>query len=85
MPPSIASLSIAASPFLRRKRLHGQRVDFLAHPLAQRRIDKLMTLDARQPGKFLAHDHRLEVLAVAGDFDVLARDPRFNRMLDVLG
>ena len=43
-PPSIASLSIAprCRPLLRRERRHRQRVDLLAHAVAERRVDELV-------------------------------------------
>src|SRR4026209_2333878 len=44
-PPPPSSLPIRA-PLLRRQRLHRQRMDFLAHPLAERCVDELMALHA---------------------------------------
>jgi len=47
-------------------------MDIVAHPRAERRIDALVARDARQSFEGRRHDHGLEVLAVAGDFDVTA-------------
>lgn len=33
----------------RRERLHGQRVDLGAHPVAERRVDALVAAHAQQP------------------------------------
>ena len=67
----LALLLAAWPPIRRRQRLHRQRVDLLAHALAQRRVDELVTRDARLPsnaGRRSAH----EMPAVAVDLDVLA-------------
>src|SRR5882672_3842066 len=50
-PPRMRSLSTGA-PFLRGERAHGERVDLLAHALAERGIDQLVALHAVAPGKF---------------------------------
>src|SRR6185295_19638765 len=51
-PPSIVSLSMrAVSPLLRSERLHRQCVNLLAHAVAERRIDELMLLNARESGE----------------------------------
>ena len=74
-PPLMTQLVHAASalgPVFRRQGLHGQRVDLLAHAIAERPVDQLMALHARLAAKGLAHDHRLEVVAVADHFHVLA-------------
>src|SRR6185503_1148840 len=87
-PPVIASLSIDASlprrsaPLRRRQRLHRQRMNFLAHALAQHPVDQLVLPYLAQAGEFRADDQRLEVPSVAVDRDVLADEPRLDRALD---
>src|SRR5258705_3353110 len=84
-PPSINSLSMPAGVPLRgRQRLHRQRVHFLAHAIAQRRVDQLVPLDQRQALERRGNDHCFPVLAVAGHLDVAARQGGFDRMLDGL-
>src|SRR5436190_4366238 len=80
-PPRMRSLS-TGFPLLRRQRAHRQRVDFLAHALAERRIDKLVALHAIASGERIGNDQRLEVLAVADHFHVLAREPGLDARLD---
>src|SRR5258706_227175 len=79
-PPRTSSLSIGA-PFLRRERLHRQRVDFLAHAIAQGRVDQLVALHAAPAFELARNDDRLEMLAIAGHFDVLAREPGLDASL----
>src|SRR5689334_12756759 len=69
-PPLILSLSTGL-PFLGRERAHRQRVDLLAHALAERRVDELVALDAAPAGELRGDDERLEVLSVADHFHVL--------------
>ena len=57
-------------------------MDFLAHALAERGIDHLMALDAALAGELPADHERLEMLAVADHFDVLAGEPAFDSLLD---
>eukprot|EP01022_Parablepharisma_sp_SALTPOND_P017907 TRINITY_DN290_c1_g1_i2.p1 TRINITY_DN290_c1_g1~~TRINITY_DN290_c1_g1_i2.p1 ORF type:complete len:1623 (-),score=570.02 TRINITY_DN290_c1_g1_i2:20056-24924(-) len=52
--------------------LHRQRVDFLAHAVAQRRVDQLVTLDQALAGEGLGDDDGGEVLAIALHFEMLA-------------
>src|SRR5450631_3482282 len=80
-PPSIASLSTLGGG----QRLHRQRVDFGAHAIAQRAIDELVALDARESFEGRAHDQRLEMLAVAVYRDVLAGESCLDGALDVFG
>src|SRR5258706_12217276 len=80
-PPRMRSLSTGA-PFLRRQRAHRERVDLLAHAIAERRIDQLMALHTGAPGELRRDDERLEMLAVAHDFDMLAGEPGLNALLD---
>src|SRR5687767_3095818 len=70
-PPVILSLSTGL-PFLGREGAHGERVDLLAHALAERGVDELVALHAALAGKRGRDHQRLEVLAVADDFHVLA-------------
>src|SRR5450755_826199 len=89
-PPSIASLSMLGlrrtleRPLLRRQGLHRQRVDLFTHSVAERAVDELVLLDLGQSRKRGADDHRLEMLAVAGDLDMLAGESGLNRAFDVL-
>src|SRR5512135_2103036 len=70
----IAVKSLALLPvFVRRQGPHRQRVDFLAHALAERRIDQLMARNAGLAGERRTDDERLEVTAIAVDFNALAR------------
>src|SRR5689334_8272162 len=81
--PAILSLStVALLPLLRCERLHGQRVNLLAHAIAERRIHELMLLDARQARERGRDDDSLEVMAVTAYFDVLAGQPRLERGAD---
>ena len=70
-----------AAHCVRRQRRHRQRVDLLAHAVAERRIDELVARDARQAANASRDDQRLEMLAVAGDVDVLAGEAGFDRRL----
>src|SRR5207245_11448337 len=63
-------------PLLWRQRTRGQRVDFLAHALPERRVNQLMTLHPAPPRELAGHDQRLEMLAVADHFHMLAAEPR---------
>src|SRR5882724_615595 len=80
-PPRMRSLSIGA-PLLRRQRAHGERVDFVAHALAERAINQLVALHPVAPGELRRNDQRLEVLPVARHLDVLAGKPGFDALLD---
>lgn len=82
-PPTILSLS-TAFPFVRRQRLHRQRVDLLAHAIAERRIDELVALHPVAAGKLGRHDERLEMLAVAHHLDMLAAEARLDAALHAL-
>src|SRR6185503_16770332 len=70
-PPVMTSLSTALAalrrPLRGSKRHHRERVDFLAHAIAERRVDELVPLHAALALERRAHDQRLEMLAVAGD------------------
>src|SRR3989442_2316064 len=79
-PPRMRSLSTGA-PLLRRERAHGQRVNLLAHALAERRIDQLVALHAAAAGELGGDDERLEMLTVARHLDVLAGEPGLDSLL----
>ena len=55
-------------------------MDLLAHALAEGGVDQLVTLDAALAGELRLNHHRLEVLAVAEHFDVLARETAFDAL-----
>src|SRR5689334_20769063 len=74
--------SSARCPFLGGKGLHRQRVDLLAHALAERRVHQLVALHATEPREFGAHDDRLEMRAVAAHLEVRAREAGADRGLD---
>src|SRR6185369_4621777 len=77
VPPVILSLSIAAlRPLRRGERLHRQRVDLLAHAVAECCVNELVLLDARQSGKGVRDDDGFEVRAVTAHFDVLGGQSR---------
>src|SRR5688572_4285154 len=78
-PPVIFSLSILL-PFFGRQRLHRERVDLLAHAIAERLVNQLVALHAALACERIGHHHRLEVLAVADDFDVLADEAAFDAL-----
>src|SRR5689334_13314912 len=61
-PPSMTSLSMR---LLGREGLHGQRVDLLAHALAERRVHHLVALHPGLAPERIAYDHGLEMGAVA--------------------
>ena len=82
-PPSMTSLSIACAssgyagrasprPFVRRERRHRQRMDLLAHAVAQRRVDQLVARTRAGRRIRALTISALEVLAVAADFDPVA-------------
>src|SRR5688500_9941279 len=83
-PPWMRSLSTRAR-LLRRQRAHRERVDLLAHPVAECGIDELVALHAVLPGEIGRHDDRLEMLAVADHLDVLAGEFRLDALLDAVG
>src|SRR5689334_23300290 len=68
-----------------RKRAHRQRVDFLAHAVAEGRVDQLVALDAALAVESGGDDQRLEMLAVANDLDALGGELRFDSGLDAFG
>src|SRR3990170_5012431 len=64
-PPWMTSLSTLGLEFLGGEGLHGQRVNLLAHPLAEHAVYQLVPLDPALAAKQGTHDERLEVLPVA--------------------
>ena len=76
----------AAGPLLGGQGLHRERVDLLAHALAQRRVDQLVPAHAGKPREGRAHDERLEMRpVVAADLDVRAGEPRrIDSSMDLL-
>src|SRR5207253_3357522 len=84
VPPSITSLSTRC-PFGRRERGQRERVYFLAHPVAERRVDTLMTSHARQSLEDIGDDERVEMAAVACDLEMAAVDRGGDRCFDRFG
>src|SRR5512146_691377 len=80
-PPVMRSLSTGA-PLLRRQGAHRQRVDLLAHSAAERAVHELVALHPAAAFALARHDQSLEVLPVARDLEVLAREARRNALLD---
>src|SRR5688572_32617177 len=80
-PPLMRSLS-TGFPLLRRQGAHRQRMDLLAHALAQRRVHQLVALHVAAAGELARDDQRLEVLPVARYFDMLAGEAAFDARLD---
>src|SRR5881394_2172452 len=88
-PPSMTRRSTSALvrpcgfPLRGGQRGHRQGVNFLAHPVAERRIDELVLANLRQSFEARADDQRFPVLAVAANGEVLAgqmlRDGAFDR------
>jgi hypothetical protein len=76
---------LAGSPVLGSERLHRQRVDFLAHPVAKHAVDGLVLLDPALAAKLGADDDCLEMMAVAGHFDVVAGKLFLDVGLDLFG
>src|SRR5689334_20020255 len=71
-PPSMTSLSMRwLGPVLfGRQRLHRKRVNFRAHPVAERRVHEAVSRKTRQPAERIRHDQRLEMLTVTRDLHV---------------
>src|SRR5258706_2484698 len=80
LPPVMSSLSIAPC-FFRRQGLHRQRVDFLAHAIAQRLVDQLVALHTVLALEGGRHDQRLEMLPVAAHLDAFAGEARLDSAL----
>src|SRR5438067_2159638 len=83
-PPRSRSLSTGA-PLLGRECAHRKRMDLLAHALAKRRIHELVALHAVAAGELGRDDQRLEVLAVAEHFHMLAGEARLDALLHSFG
>jgi hypothetical protein len=87
-PPLISSLSmraLALRPIFRGQGLHGQRMDFLAHAIAQRLVYELMALHPGFTTEGFAHDDGFEVLAVPDHFQMLALEMVFDIALYIFG
>src|SRR6185312_7073413 len=80
--PLARALGSVRGPLRRGKCAHGQRVDLLAHPVAERRVHQLVAAHAREPLEGRAHDHRLEVRAVAAHLEVGALEARADGCFD---
>ena len=65
--------------------LHRQCVDLRVHAGAERVVDQAVLLDHVLAGESRADDHRLEMLAVAVQFDVVARQFLGDPAFDVVG
>src|SRR5690606_29914743 len=83
-PPEMRSLSTGL-PLLRRERAHGERVDLLAHAIAQGGVNHLVALHAALALEGGRDDERLEVLAIADDFDMPALEAGGDALLDAFG
>ena len=79
-PPVISNLSILLC-FFRREGLHRQRVNLLAHAIAQRLVDELVALHAALASEGGRNDHRLEMLPVANHLDSFAVKSRLDPAL----
>src|SRR3989454_8611963 len=79
-PPVMRSLS-TRFPLLGCQRAHRKGMDFLAHALAERRVNQLMALHAAPSRKLPGYDQRLEMLSVADHFHMLAGEPRCDPRL----
>ena len=60
-------------------------MDFLAHALAERRVNQLMALHAAPSRELAGHDQRLEMLSVADHFHMLAGEPRRDPVFTLSG
>ena len=60
-------------------------MDLLAHELAERLVDELVALHATLAGEFARHHDRLEVLAVAEYFDMLAGEAGLDPLRHAVG
>ncbi len=65
--------------------LHRQRVDLLAHSIAEGLVDPLVALDAAAPLELGRDDGREEMPPVAFHGEVLARQALLDELLDLLG
>src|SRR5574340_783441 len=86
LPPWISSASMsAAGPVFGGVGFHRQRVDLRVHAAAERIVDQPVLLDHVLAGKGRTDDHRLEMLAVAVQLDVVAREFLGDPAFDVFG
>jgi hypothetical protein len=65
--------------------MHRQRVNLLAHSIAQGGIDLLVPGHARLAGKGVGHDRGKKMPAVAFDLEVLAAQAGGDELADLLG
>ena len=77
-------MSLSIRGFFGREGAHRQRVDLLAHPIAECRIDELVALHSALAAERFAHDQSLEMLSVAHDPYPGALKPLFDMVLDLL-
>lgn len=59
-------------------------MDLFAHPITQSSVHNLMLLDLILSGKRAADDHRFEVRAVAGNFDMITSEAGGNIIFDLV-
>src|SRR5512139_337987 len=86
LPPWISRASMsAAGPVFGRVGLHRQRVDLRVHAGAERVVHQAVLLHHVLAGEGGAYDHRLEMLAVAVQLDVVARQFLGDPAFDVFG
>ena len=69
------------SPFLGRQRLHRERVNLLAHSIAEGPVDPLVAGDAAAAGELGGDDGREEMAPVAVDLEMVEPDLRMKRDL----
>src|SRR5690242_5090397 len=87
-PPLMTSLSIGSlslRPILGGQGLHGQRVNFLAHAIAERSVHNLMPLHAGFATKRFTYDQGFEVMTIADHFEMLTLQMVFYIAFDVFG
>src|SRR5690606_17437482 len=82
-PPMILSLSMLAV-LVRCQGLHGKRVNFFFHPVAQRRVNHLMPGNQAFAFERGADNQSLEMRAITAYFDMLTRQVRFDIFLNLL-
>src|SRR6266568_7203411 len=78
-------MSLSILRLFGRQRAHRQRVDLLAHPIAEHCVDELVARDPALAAERLAHDQSFEMLTVAQDPYPGALKPLFDMALDLFG
>src|SRR3990172_74319 len=81
----MTSLSTPRFEFLGGEGLHGQRMNLLPHPVAERRVHQLVPLYPALAVKQRTHDESLEVLAIAHHLKLHAFQVLFDVAPDLLG